>query len=78
MSFGLSTWPCYSCKRLISCDFIKVQFYWLLGLVPFGLFFGVMLTYFELDGILNLLYAVPFLGFVLATLYYVKFELHEA
>ena len=73
MSYGLSKWSCQSCGELIKCDFIKVQVYWLLGLLPFGFLFSVLMSYLDI-GVFNLLYSMPFFAFVLLTLYYVRFE----
>lgn len=76
MSYGLSKWPCYGCHEVIKCDFIKIQFYWLLGLLPFSFLFSVLITYADLGGG-NVLYLIPFFAFVLLTFYYVKFEKYE-
>lgn len=76
MSYGLSKWPCHGCGETIECDFIKLQFYWLLGLLPFGFLFSVMIAYRDM-GWLNIIYSIPFFAFVLLTLYYVKFEKPE-
>lgn len=73
MSYGLSKWHCHSCRTLIKCDFIKINFFWLLALVPFGLLFGVLISYVDL-GIFNILFAIPFFAFVLLTFFYAKFE----
>ncbi|MEL6835375.1 MAG: hypothetical protein AAFP77_20410 [Bacteroidota bacterium] len=72
-SYGLSKWNCQACQTPIKCDFIKVQFYWLLGLVPCGLLFSVLVAYLDL-GLFNMIYLIPFFAFVLLTLYHVNFE----
>jgi hypothetical protein len=76
MSFGLSKWPCYGCRQIIKCDFIKINFFWLLGLLPCGLLFSVSIYYLDL-GWLNIIYLSPYFAFVLLTLYYAKFEVSE-
>ena len=73
MSFGLSKWKCHACREVIKCDFIKLQFYWLLALLPCGFLFGVLDGYFDL-GLFNIVFLLPFFDFVSLTLYYVKFE----
>lgn len=73
MSYGLSKWHCQGCRELIQCDFIKIQFFWLLGLIPFSGLFGVLVYNSDL-GLLNIIYVIPFFTFVILTFYYVKFE----
>ncbi|MEM8524869.1 MAG: hypothetical protein AAGG68_09505 [Bacteroidota bacterium] len=73
MSYGLSKWRCQSCGTLMKCDFIKLNFLWLLGLLPFGFLIGGLISYFGL-GVHNLLFLIPFFAFVLLTFFYVKFE----
>ncbi len=74
MSYGLSKWNCQNCGQAIQCDFIKLQFFWLLGLIPFGFLFGASLSYFDLDNSFSFFFLLPFFAFVLLTFYYVKFE----
>ena len=76
VSFGLSKWSCRGCGEFIKFDFIKIQFFWFLGLLPFGYLFSVLIFYFDL-GLLNIIYATPFFAFVLLTLYHGKFEKYE-
>ncbi|MCG8332190.1 MAG: hypothetical protein MI974_31180 [Chitinophagales bacterium] len=76
MSYGLSKWPCHSCGELIKCDFIKLQFFWLLGLLPSGFLFSVMISYFDL-GVLNIIFLTPYFAFVLITFHYLTFEKGE-
>lgn len=76
MSYGLSKWHCQACRELIKCDLVKVQFLWLLGLVPFGFLFSILSTYADIGGG-NIIYSIPFFAFVLLTFYYVKFEKEE-
>jgi len=73
MSYGLSNWPCHNCHELLKCDFIKVYFYWLLGLLPFGFLFSLLMDHFDL-GFFNIIFVAPFFLFYLSVLYYVKFE----
>lgn len=77
MSYGgLSKWACQGCRELIKCDFVKVQVFWLIGIVPFGFLFSVLISYFDL-GFLNIIFSAPFFAFALLTLYYAKFEKYE-
>lgn len=77
MSYGgLSKWSCQGCGELIKCDFNKIQFLWLVSILPFGFLYSVLITYFDL-GFLNFIFLTPFFAFVLLTLYYAKFEKHE-
>ncbi|MEM6700346.1 MAG: hypothetical protein AAF599_18220, partial [Bacteroidota bacterium] len=73
MSYGLSKWYCRSCGKSIRCDFIKIQFFWLLSLLPSGLLIGFLIHSFDW-GWLNILFLIPSFAFVLLTLYYAKFE----
>lgn len=76
MSYGSSKWSCQACRTAIKCDLIKVQLFWLIGLLPFGFLFSVLRPYVDL-GSFDFLLVVPFFAFVLSTLYYVKFEKQE-
>ncbi|MEO0726283.1 MAG: hypothetical protein AAFZ63_17200, partial [Bacteroidota bacterium] len=58
VSFGLSKWKCHACREVIKCDFIKLQFYWLLALLPCGFLFGVLDGYFDL-GLFNIVFLLP-------------------
>ena len=72
-SYGLSTWACHRCTQPIKCDFIKIQFFWLLGLLPSGIVFSISAMYFG-TGFLNVIFLMPFLGWIAYTFYYAKFE----
>lgn len=77
MSYGgVSKWVCPGCRELIKCDFIKIQFFWLVALVPCGFLFSVLVSSFDL-GMLNIIYVIPYFAFVLLTFFYVKFEKYE-
>ena len=76
MSYGLSKWACHGCQKMIKCDLIKLQFYWLLGLLPFGLLCGVFISYYNFKG-LNVFFLIPFFAFMLFTFYHVKFKKAE-
>ncbi len=76
MAFGFSRWSCQSCGEQLKCDYIKMQVWWLLGLVPCALLMGISLSYFDL-GAWNIIFVFPFYAFVLLTLYYAKFERYE-
>ena len=75
-SYGLSKWLCQNCREPLECDFIKIQVYWLLGLIPFGFMFVYLMSNADL-GSLNFIYLIPFFAFVLFTLYYAKFTKQE-
>lgn len=73
MSFGLSKWPCQGCRKLIKCDFIKVQMIWLVGQLVSGVLFGVLMPYFDLVLLIIILLIANF-AFIFQTLFYAKFE----
>lgn len=73
MSYGLSKWTCQGCGELIKCDFIKIQIIWLVGLLIFAALFGFLSSNFGLS-FLNILSIIPYLAFVMLTLFYAKFE----
>ena len=72
-AFGYSKWACPRCGERLTYDFSKLQMWWFVGLVVTGVAYGVTARYFDL-GIFNLLYMLPYFGFILVTLYYVEFE----
>ena len=73
MSYGFLKWSCPGCRVVLKSDFVKIQFWWLVGLLVFGVLFGVLAYYFDL-GWLNIIFLLPFYIFVMLTLYYMKFE----
>lgn len=72
-AFGYSRWDCPRCGTRLTYDFSKLQLWWFVGIALTGVLYGFTSAYFDL-GIFNLLYMLPYFGFVLVTLYYVKFE----
>ena len=72
-AFGFSKWDCPRCGERLTYDFSKLQMWWFAGLVVTGVAYGFTSRYFDL-GIFNLLYMLPYFGFMLVTLYYVEFE----
>ena len=77
MSYGgLTKWVCHGCRRLITCDYNRLQMFWLIALVPAGILFALLISYIDLDW-LNMFFTLPFFGFVLMTLYYAKFERYD-
>ena len=76
MGYGLSKWSCPKCHEVVKCDFIKIQMFWLAGLLVFGFLFSVLMPYVEL-GLLGITFLILFYVFVLLTFYYVKFEKNE-
>lgn len=73
MTYGSSTWSCQSCGEFVKCDFIKIQFLWLIGLVPFGFLFGVLMSNYDL-GLFNVIFGFPFFAYAFLTFYFAKFE----
>lgn len=74
MAIGLSKWSCQGCRKLIKCDFIKIQILSLVGLTISGVLFGILLPYFNsvLLGIFSLILSC---AFVSLAFYYTKFEM---
>lgn len=77
MSYGgVSKWTCRGCGELITCDFVKIQFFWLAGLLFFGFLFAILTLYVDL-GSWNVIFLIPFFAFVFGTFYYVKFQRYK-
>ena len=73
LSFGFLRWTCSDCGEVLKCDFIKLQFFWFVGLVICLGLMAVVNSKFKF-GEYSMLCLLPYFPFVLLTMYYMKFE----
>ena len=73
LSFGFLKWKCVGCGAVLKCDFVKLQFFWFIGLMVCLGLVALASTQFDF-GNNSMLFLLPYFPFVLVTMYYVKFE----